>query len=351
MKPKIVILSAFSSPLRSGAEACAEEVSALLKDKYNFTIVTARMSRSLPKNDQISGIDVIRVGFGFSFDKWLYPFLAPFVAKKLRPDIIHAVLETFAVLALYFCRFICTQPKRMLTLQTTNRRLFKKSIIKSAHKVTAISSPLITIAKECGADVVQISNGLHISSIPEIEKEKGTIVFVGRLEKMKGIDVLLLAVSKCKMQNVKCKMRIVGEGSQRKSLEELSKSLGLQDIVTFTGFVPVPHVYEEFAKAEIFCGLSRSEALGNVFLEAQAAGCAVLGTTVGGIPDIVENGVTGLLIPPDDVEVASDALIKLLNDAELRLKLSENGKKNAENYDWSELAEKYANIYDEVINE
>ncbi len=85
-------------------------------------------------------------------------------------------------------------------------------------------------------------------------------------------------------------LRIVGDRSQRKHLEQLAHDLKITDRLTFVGRLTPDKVADEFAQASIFCGLSRSEALGNVFLEAQAAGCAVVAMNVGGIPDIVKNG-------------------------------------------------------------
>ena len=358
MKKRIIILSAFASPLRSGAEACAEEVPAALQNQYDFTIVTARMRRHLPKTDTLQGVPVIRIGLGCSCDKWLFPFLAPFTVRALQPDVIHAVLETFAGLALHFCKFVLPKAKRMLTLQTTNTSFLKGIIIKSPNKVTAISSALVDIAKSFGRnDVIQISNGLHLHHIPAMASEPGRVVFVGRLEKMKGVDVLLTAFARLSEtgnrlpagQAGKPELRIVGEGSERTNLESIAQSLGIADRVSFAGFIPVPDVYKEFAQAEIFCGLSRSEALGNVFLEAQAAECAVIGTNIGGIPDIVSDGETGLLIPPDSVVAATEALEKLLNDAALRKKLASNGMQNAKQYDWSNIAERYREVYESLL--
>lgn len=346
MKPKIVILSAFASPLRSGAEACAEEVPAVLHDQYDFTIVTARMRRDLPKKAQLQGIPVVRVGFGCTFDKWLFPFLAPFVVRRLQPDIIHAVLETFAGLALHFCKFITPKAKRMLTLQTTNRSFLKATLIKSPDAITAISRTLQDIASRYRADVVHIPNGMHLSQIPQATKVENRILFAGRLEPMKGIDTLLQA---CSYLHEDYQLHIVGDGSERHALQALARSLGIQDKVKFLGFIPVPDVYQEFAEAAIFCGLSRSEALGNVFFEAQAAGCAVVGTAIGGIPDIITDDVNGILVPPDYVEAATNVLQELLVNGIKRSTLASNGKKNASQYDWSIIAEKYSELYQKVL--
>jgi L-malate glycosyltransferase len=140
-------------------------------------------------------------------------------------------------------------------------------------------------------------------------------------------------------------LRIVGDGSERKRLENLAAHLKITDRITFVGRVSPEKVADEFAQASIFCGLSRSEALGNVFLEAQAAGCGVIGTNIGGIPDSVKNGETGLLVQPDDVEAAAEAIRRLLEDDQLREKLAQNGQKHAQDYDWGVIALRYKEIY------
>jgi glycosyltransferase involved in cell wall biosynthesis len=350
---RVVILSAFLTPFRSGAEACAEEVAARLKDRFDVTIVTARLRSDLPKNDTLHGVNVIRVGLGMSFDKWLYPFLAPFAAKKLQPETIHAILETFAGLALRLCSMIVPNAKRILTMQTTNRNFLRRSVLRSPHVVTAISGALSLIAAEHGrSDVKVIPNGIPLAEIHTAmggtEREVGRILFAGRLKKMKGVDVLLTAFKQLITRNPTLEnvhLRIVGDGSEHANLEKLTAELGLSDRVTFLGYLDTTSLFREYAEAEIFCGLSRSEALGNVFLEAQAAGCAIVATNVGGIPEIVLDGKTGILVPADDVDAAAVALEKLLTDHALRHSFSNHAAKQAEDYDWDDIANRYAALY------
>ena len=375
MRSKIVILSAFLSPFRSGAEACAEEVALHLSDRYDITIVTARLRRDLPKKDVLGGrVSVRRVGVGVGFDKWLFPFLAPLICRGIappfdsahglrrcyaptdRPVLIHAVLETFAGLALYFCQWIVPGAKRLLTLQTLNRRFLKGPIVRSAHAVTAISHALAESAASLGReDVTVIPNGIPLDRIDDAcrhtERVPGRILFVGRLERMKGVDVLLQAFARVVevCHGMPLHLRIVGDGSLRSQLTAHSSQLGIAEHVIFAGYIPVPEVYREFAEAEVFCGLSRSEALGNVFLEAQAAGCAVVATRVGGIPEIVEDGVTGILVPPDDATAARSALGRLLKDAGFRRLLADRARAGARAYDWAVIAERYAEVYEALI--
>lgn len=383
MKKKIVILSAFLTPFRSGAEACAEEVPLRLKDRYEFTIVTARFRSSLSRSsflDVEKRVRVIRVGLGLPIDKWLFPFLAPFVIRNLKPDVIHAILESFAGLALLFSRLTYPSAKRILTLQSTNLRLFTSSLQNdslplrvlmtavsripkviariiffgpihgSAHRITAISTARGEQAKRYGTVIQLIPNGILLHDLQEAVASHPVIddriLFAGRLEQMKGVDTLLAAFARVAEKHPTAHLVIVGDGSLRRNLEALQPALLKQGRIAFRGYLPPQRIAAEFAQASIFCGLSRSEALGNVFLEAQAAGCAVVATHVGGIPDIVTDGITGLLVPPDDVSAAAAALNRLLRDDALRGALSEAGKKNAEAYDWDVIAEEYAKVYE-----
>jgi starch synthase len=88
--------------------------------------------------------------------------------------------------------------------------------------------------------------------------------------------------------------------------------------------------------------------LGNVFLEAQAAGCAVVATRVGGIPEIVDEGVTGVLVDADGVRQAVDAIARLLSDGDRMRELGSHAQRNAEKYDWKLIANRYAQTYKSV---
>jgi len=345
---KLVILSAFLSPYRSGAEAMVEEVSKRLSGDFDITIVTARLSRTLKKRDILGkNVKIIRVGLGMPLDKWLYPFLAPFHVLVLKPDIIHAVLETFAGLALFFCP---CKARKILTLQTTNRTFLKTMIVRHPDTVTAISTDLVRIAKELGrTDVILIPNGIDLSALKDARrtsaKDSHRVLSVSRLEPMKGTDTLLRAFAKAiKGLDPAIHLRIVGNGSLLLSLQALARELEIDHRVKFTGYITGPELFAEYAKAEIFAGLSRSEALGNVFLEAQGAGCAVLATKVGGIPDIVHHEQTGILVPADDTDAAAAELRRLLTDAPLRAKLSIAAEKNAETYSWDGIAKRYIEV-------
>lgn len=356
---KVVILSAFLSPFRSGAEAMVEEVSKQLGGQYDITIVTGLYNHSLPRETELdgSGVRVIRVGIGRKIDKFLFPFLAIGVIRQRKPMIVHAVLESYAGFGLVLCRWFFPRAKRILTLQSTNTSFLLGPIHRSAQQLTAISSVLRERAKKFGNQKVHvIPNGVSLTAVQDAltfhERVVGRVLFVGRLEAMKGVDTLLCAFhdlvyskSPKPFHRDVLHLRIVGDGSKRPELERMAKELHIADRVTFVGMLPPTAVYDEYAMAQVFCGLSRSEALGNVFIEAQAAGCAVVATHVGGIPDIVQNGQTGFLVEPDHEQSAAHAMLKLLSDDELRAKVTAAAQVHAKAFDWSHIAQLYAHLY------
>jgi glycosyltransferase involved in cell wall biosynthesis len=159
---------------------------------------------------------------------------------------------------------------------------------------------------------------------------------VGRLVPRKAHDLLLRAVAHLRRQGVPVAAVVVGEGPQRPALEALARELGIEDAVRFVGFVPDEALPRYYAAADAFVLPSRHlpqrdgvEGFGIVFLEAGAVGLPVVGTWTGGIPEAVEHGRTGLLVPPDDVEALAQALRTLAWDSERARRLGDEGKRRA----------------------
>ena len=312
MKQRIAILSAFATPLRSGAEACSEEVPSALKDSYDFVIITARMRRDLPKKDTLeSGISMIRLGIGCRLDKWLFPFLAPLAAAKQHPKIIHAVLESYAGLALVFCRFTAPRAKRILTCQSTNTRLFVGLMHRAAHSITVISNTLVERAEKFGrTDVTLISNGLTLQNIPRASKVPGRILFVGRHEKMKGIDTLLRAFAKV-LHRQPARLVIFGEGPLRAELEGLRSTLGLDGACDLPGHCT--NLYSAMVRARLLVLSSQHEGSPNVLTEALACGCPVVSTDCPSGPrELLDGSSCGTLVPVADANSLASAIVDSL---------------------------------------
>ncbi len=137
------------------------------------------------------------------------------------------------------------------------------------------------------------------------------------------------------------KNTVLGDGPDRSKLEKLANDLNVSDKIKFVGHIDPDLVPRYLSQADIFVRPSRSEGLGNSFLEAMAAGLPVVATKVGGIPDFLIDGETGIFCRVDDPKDLTEKIIRVLNDTELSRKLSENGRKLVEaRYSWDGIASK-----------
>lgn len=153
-----------------------------------------------------------------------------------------------------------------------------------------------------------------------------TILSVARLRSEKGIDILLRAAAMVRHAGLPFRLRIVGDGDDRKQLEALRDDLGLRERVTFLGHRNSLQIERELQNADMFVLASRSEALPVALLEAMSAGLAVIATQVGGVPEVLRDGA-GVLVPPDSVDALADALINLLRDDTERSRLRSASQK------------------------
>ena len=168
---------------------------------------------------------------------------------------------------------------------------------------------------------VVIKNAIPIDSnfleIPKIYD----VLFVGRLEDAKGVDVLIKAIAILKQKfNLQIKVAILGDGSKRVYLENLSKQLGVDNEIAFLGVQK--DVQSFMASSKIFVLPSRWEGLPMVILEAMANRLPIIATPVGGITEIINDGVDGILVEPENPELLADKIYLLLNNENLRLDIS-----------------------------
>jgi phosphatidylinositol alpha-1,6-mannosyltransferase len=160
------------------------------------------------------------------------------------------------------------------------------------------------------------------------------LLTVGRLVPRKGHDTVLRALPELLRQVPEAHYLVVGEGPERDKLEAYATELGLIDRVTFTGHVRDEALPSYYSAADLFVMVSRErpelgdiEGFGIVYLEASAAGRAVVAGRSGGVPDAVEDGISGILVEPDDPHRLAETLGRLLQDRNLRERLSRGGRK------------------------
>ncbi|MFN3422105.1 MAG: glycosyltransferase family 4 protein [Armatimonadota bacterium] len=184
-----------------------------------------------------------------------------------------------------------------------------------------------------------------------IKNDEFVIAAVGRLVKGKGYDVLLRALSQLPPSN-RPLLLLAGDGSERQQLEKLSTELGISEQVRFLGFQT--DVRPILWAADVFVHVPTNfpEGTPNAILEAMASGLPVIASKVGGIPEVVRDNETGLIVPPNDREALAEAIKKLQQDKLLREQLGKQAQAWVqEHHDTCQLPERVLKVYNQIIAE
>jgi glycosyltransferase involved in cell wall biosynthesis len=179
-----------------------------------------------------------------------------------------------------------------------------------------------------------------------ISDDKTVVGFVGRLDRCKGADLLLDGAAKLLKGSDDYHFVVVGDGAERERLVAQSRKLGLESNVTFTGLLTNPA--EVISAFDIAVVPSRREAFGITAVEFMRMGVPVIASGVGGLPELVRNGETGILLESLSAEQIADAVSKLAGDDLLREKLTSNAQTFSRQFDVANQGEKIVGIYKTV---
>lgn len=173
---------------------------------------------------------------------------------------------------------------------------------------------------------------IHCGVDPDLFKPvahagKGTrLLTVGRMASVKGMPVLLDAIRQLQANHPDIKLTVVGDGPERKDFERRAGELGISDRVDFVGYQSQSQVRERLAGTDLFVLPSFAEGVPVVLMEAMAAGVPVVTTRIAGVAELVEDGVSGRLVPPGDKNSLAGAIDDLLNDADKRITYGRAGR-------------------------
>ena len=293
------------------------------------------------------------------------------IYKEFQFDLIHAHV---ALPDGYAGMKVAQKYKKPLIVnihgQDFQQTIFKNNKCKkNIEKIINFSEKTIVVSKKLnkiGENNLQISsnkikvvsNGINRNDIYikinknfKEYKDKKIILSVSTLKRTKGIDLNIKAIEQLTKEYSNLIYLIIGHGAERVNLKKLIDELKIQNIVKFIGKVSHRKVMEYLDFCDVFSLPSWNEGFGIVYLEAMAQGKPVIGCQGEGIEDFVENGKTGLLVKPKDVDSLAKALGFLLSNIDEAKIIGERAQKVVlENYTWEKNAEKTIEIYREVLN-
>lgn len=348
-------------------------------DKKKFTPVLA--CSNYPALDRWcdnflkEGIKVLRLNVKHKHDPKHF-FELRKIIKEEKIDLLHAHVWNPAS-----CRYaFSAASSRKTPIITTEHDPFKLSLIKDIFKKNSLkkTKTIVTVSEanqkvlkklypEFKEKFVVIPNGIdttwwHSQSLrfTDLDRKKIKeelflanensliIISVAELHERKGLKYLIEAIPEVSVKFPNTKLVIVGEGPERSELEKLVKKFGIENHVILTG--RQKEIPKLLKCADIFVLPSRREAFGLVILEAMITGLPIIASETGGIPEIITDKKTGILVKPENSSAISAALIDLIAHPEKRQKLSAAGEKLVhEKFEAKKMAEEYEKIYEEYL--
>lgn len=382
---KVLIVAPYFYPQVGGAEVYTINIARQLKDMgWEVSVVTTGKSR-LNAFEVIEGMTVYRlktlitlsntpVGLG-----WRRDLKRIFSVEK--PDVInaHTPVPFIADVAQRACGgipFVLTYHNDLAKdsrfakfLTWAANRLLIGPTLRGSDRIVATSDYYVEESrylKRHKEKVRVVSPGVNVSIFnsqvivtPDLSARflgQRVILFVGSLNKShrhKGLDVLISAFERIHRESPDTRLVVVGQGDGMEMYKSMAEAVGVADIVEFTGYVEDAGLAQYYRLAAVYAmpSTNRSEGFGMTYIEANATGTPVIGSRVGGVPYVIRENETGILVEPRDVDGLYRALRLILDDADLARRLGDAGAKRVlEEFGWRSLAERTSNILKELAS-
>ena len=394
---KIAIIVCTFPPYKGGmGNAAWEQARQLVKLGNEIVVFTPRYKREQKILEKMKGVEVRRLtpvfkygnaGFlpqlfwklrGFDTVFLHYPFFGGAEVVRLRK-----LFNCKQKLVIYYHMDVVLGGVLGLIVKV-HTKLLMPWIIKSADKVIVSSIDYVKNSDARGLvdeKFIEIPFGVNVKKIrnreivtshsslvnrddgnddEKIRDEEKVVLFVGALDKahyFKGVEVLIEAASKFRIQNSEFRIQIVGDGDMRGEYEKLVKEKGLEDVVKFVGKVSDGELVDYYRRATVLVlpSVDKSEAFGIVLIEAMACGTLVIASDLAGVRSVVDEGVNGFLVQPGDSQDLARKIEKVLKlpfsatqgrrDYEI-MKLGEAGRRKVEErYDWEKIGHRLLQIF------
>jgi len=357
---------------------------AMSKKNVDVQIITDKHG-GCPNHEFCEGFEVHRVGFPAKMKREfkIFPYIFSSFDRVLeidhltKIDLIHSHI-TFGAFASHFSKIVMRQP-HLLTVHGLYADVFKssypdhpnffqkmieRSILRLPYvKIICVSEALSRQLHSMGVPdhkLAVVSNGVDVERFnPDVEslvksrlgiENYFLVSFFGRLWPVKGIEFLIRAVPEVTSRISNVKFLIVGDGPQKRYLRRMVHDMNVEDSVIFRDRVEYDsmHVFLRGSDAVVLPSLM--EGLPLIALEAMACGTPVIATSVGGTPEIVKDGETGVLVKPYSAGCLAAGIISLYGNDSLRNHISAEGLKLVRGrYTWSTIAERTISLYNSVL--
>ena len=333
---------------------------AMDRNRFQMQVAIWGPQEDLCKELEVLGVDVVRLrGVGRSLVR-LALALGSHV-RRTRPDVIHTHLfdaDLVGTLVARACGVRCCSTIHSGTFFEARRHRWRYRclalLVSRFFPVSqALSDVLVQRCRVPAARVRVIRNGIDMTRFAPSPARDGAVTrgpIIGTLARLipsKGIRILLDAIPHLLQKYPEALLLVGGGGEEQEALERQARALGIADRVVFVG--PVQDPRDFYRRLDVFVLPSLDEAFGLVVLEAMAMGLPVIGTRVGGVPEVLTHGVNGWLVEPGDSAVLAAGLRTLWADPILRRRVAEEGRRTAVRFDVTRAAAELQAEYEHMV--
>jgi len=192
-----------------------------------------------------------------------------------------------------------------------------------------------------------IEQGNEARQLDQAFRAENTILLVSRLEAVKGVIYLIEALPQIVKRIKNIKVIIIGDGEQQPLIKRRIGELKMENFVVLKGRIEYRHIQNYYPLADVVVLPSLDEATSITGLEAMASGKPLVGTTVGGIPALIDEGKNGFLVPPGDPQKLAEAIVAVLENPQRRIEMGKFSRQKAVNeFSWEKIAQETLKIYE-----
>lgn len=369
----ILLLSPYVYPDVGGLETYVFELAnELAKKSHKITIVSSLKNKAKIKYNE--NISVKRIPYNFKISNTpiclnLY-FVLSELHKKNKFDIIisHTPVPFFSDIGMIFSKankiphiifYHCgglLKGSLVDILSWIYEKTFQKITLTLADKVVVLNPFVEKYLRLKNVDNVQMGFNL-----PEISKEKleknvqnrsNKIIFVGKLEKShnwKGVDYLIKAM-KIVQSKYDYELTVVGDGNMKNYYKNLAKNLSVKcNFIDEKNNKELSFIYKD-SKILVLPSFNNAESFGRVIIEAASYGVPAIGSKIGGIPHVIKDKETGLLVQPKDIKGLAKSITYLIENEKKYIEMSKNAYNNSKNYSWNQSINEISKLIKNVTN-
>lgn len=360
--------STFGHTIGGGPVLAPLLAGALRKRGHEVLVITDQRPSSLPEEEHVGGVRVLRFPFrrALGGDVRLFASLRRRIAelkRDLNPDLSYIFSSGYCELFHHETEDVVPGPL-VVTLHDSfaEERLRSSAIVgrnlRAASWVTACSDFVLDHARRHVPEITAHSSTI-LNAIPVPDCNPGPasvdpahLLYVGRLVHKKGVDVLLTAFAMLAERFPSLRLTIVGDGDDGPEFRMMASRLGIAERATFAGSLDRATIFDLMAAAGMVVMPSRIEPFGLVALEAAHMARPVIASSVDGLPEVVLDGRTGLLVPPDDASALADAIASLVADPDRARALGQRARARAlESFPWEGFVDSYERLFEAVTRQ